>query len=58
MEPNAIPDISPTITHHGVLTVAEENSQLEDLAPLKRCRCSNAQYPVEWKDVKILVINL
>jgi hypothetical protein len=22
MDPNAIPDISPTITHHGVLTVA------------------------------------
>jgi hypothetical protein len=33
MDPNAIPDISPAITHHGVLTVAEENSQLEALAP-------------------------
>jgi hypothetical protein len=33
MDPNAIPDISPTITHHDVLTVAEENSQLEALTP-------------------------
>jgi hypothetical protein len=33
IDPNVIPDISPTITHHGVLTVAEENSQLEALAP-------------------------
>jgi hypothetical protein len=29
MDPNAITDIAPTITHHGVLTVAEANSQLE-----------------------------
>jgi hypothetical protein len=33
MDPNAIPDIAPTITHHGVLTVAEANAQLEALAP-------------------------
>jgi hypothetical protein len=33
MDPNAIPDISPTITHHGVLTVAEENAQLEGVVP-------------------------
>jgi hypothetical protein len=33
IDPNAIPDIAPTITHHGVLTVAEENAQLEALAP-------------------------
>jgi hypothetical protein len=33
MDPNAIPDISPTITHHGVLTIAEENTQLEALVP-------------------------
>jgi hypothetical protein len=33
MEPNAISDIAPTITHHGVLTVAEKNVQLEALAP-------------------------
>jgi hypothetical protein len=24
--------------------------------PLNRCRCSNEQDPVEWKDVKILII--
>jgi hypothetical protein len=35
MDPNAIPDIAPMITHHGVLTVAEENYQLEALAPHK-----------------------
>jgi hypothetical protein len=33
MDPNNIPDISPTITHNGVLTVPEVNAQLEDLAP-------------------------
>jgi hypothetical protein len=33
MDPNDVPDISPTITHHGVLTVTEENAQLEALAP-------------------------
>jgi hypothetical protein len=33
MDPNAIPDIAPMITHHGVLTVAEANYQLEALAP-------------------------
>jgi hypothetical protein len=33
MDPNDIPDISHTITHHGVLTVAEPNAQLEALAP-------------------------
>jgi hypothetical protein len=31
MDPNAIPDIAPTITHHGVLTLAEANAQLEAL---------------------------
>jgi hypothetical protein len=36
MDPNAILDISPTITHHGVLTVAEANAQLEALAPPSR----------------------
>jgi hypothetical protein len=30
---NAIPDIAPTITHQGMLTVAEANAQLEALAP-------------------------
>jgi hypothetical protein len=33
MDPHAIPDIAPTITHHSVLTVAEANAQLESLAP-------------------------
>jgi hypothetical protein len=33
MDPNAIPDISLAMTHHGVLTVAEENPQLEAFAP-------------------------
>jgi hypothetical protein len=33
MDPNAIPDIAPTINHHGALTVAEANAQLEALAP-------------------------
>jgi hypothetical protein len=33
MDPNAIPDIAPTITHHAVLTVAEANAELEALAP-------------------------
>jgi hypothetical protein len=36
MDPNAIPNISPIITHHGVLTVAEANAQLEALAPPSR----------------------
>jgi hypothetical protein len=26
IDPNAISDIAPTITHHGVLTVAEANA--------------------------------
>jgi hypothetical protein len=33
MDPNSIPGIAPTNTHHGVLTVAEENTQLEALVP-------------------------
>jgi hypothetical protein len=33
MDPNAIPDITPTMTRHGVLTVAEENAQHEALTP-------------------------
>jgi hypothetical protein len=33
MDPNAIPDIAPTINHHGVLTFAEANAQLEALTP-------------------------
>jgi hypothetical protein len=33
MDPNVILDIAPTITHHGVLTVAEANAQLEAVAP-------------------------
>jgi hypothetical protein len=33
MDPNAIPDIAPTVTHHSVLTVAEANAHLEALAP-------------------------
>jgi hypothetical protein len=33
MDPNAIPDIAATMTHHGVLIVAEANAQLETLAP-------------------------
>jgi hypothetical protein len=37
MDSNDIHDIAPTMTHHGVLTVAEANTQLEALAPLNRC---------------------
>jgi hypothetical protein len=33
MDPNSIPDIAPTITHHDVLTIAEANAQFEALAP-------------------------
>jgi hypothetical protein len=45
MDPNAIPDIAPTITHHGALTVAEANAQLEALAPpqemqMQQCKIS------------------
>jgi hypothetical protein len=33
MDPNAIPDIASTISHHGVLTVAQASSQLEAVVP-------------------------
>jgi hypothetical protein len=36
MDPNAIPDIAPTITHDIVLTVAEANAQIEPLSPPSR----------------------
>jgi hypothetical protein len=33
MCPNVIPLIAPSINHHGMLTVAEENAQLQALVP-------------------------
>jgi hypothetical protein len=45
MDPNSIPDIYPTINHHGMLTFAEANAKLEALAPpqemhIQQCKTS------------------